>query len=304
MFLIIFLYALLASTFTIGKAALFYFKPLFFIGVRMIPSGIFLLGYLYFFKRDKLVLHWRDSVLFAQLILFHIYAAFVLEFWSLQYLTSSKACLLYNTSPFITALFAYLFFHEKLSIKKGLGLIIGFLGFIPILLAKGPEETSVASSGIFSTAEIVLLVSVVASSYGWILMKKIVKDRGYSPFMANGVAMIGGGILALITSAFFEPQPIIVPSAGAIFTGLSYTFLMIIIANIIFYNLYSYLLHFYSATWLSFVGLVTPIFAALYGSLFLKETIGLAYFFSISIVFCGLYLFYQDELNQKREASV
>jgi drug/metabolite transporter (DMT)-like permease len=74
---------------------------------------------------------------------------------------------------------------------------------------------------------------------------------------------------------------------------------MIIIANIIFYNLYGYLLHFYSATWLSFVGFITPLFAALYGWLFLNETIGWAYFISIFIVFWGLYLFYQDELKKK-----
>lgn len=298
MFLIVLLYALLASTFTIGKAALFYFKPFLFIGLRMIPSGILLLGYLYFFKRDKFVFHRRDIILFAQVILFHIYATFALEFWSLQYLTSSKACLLYNTSPFITALFSYFLFSEKLSIKKFCGLVIGFLGFIPILLSESRQEAVVGEISFFSTAEIALLLSVVASVYGWILMKKMVKEQGYSPFMVNGVAMIGGGILSFLTMWLFEPQPIIVSDTTGIMVGLGYTFLMIIIANIIFYNLYGYLLHFYSATWLSFVGFITPLFAALYGWLFLNETIGWAYFISIFIVFWGLYLFYQDELKK------
>lgn len=298
MVLVIFAFALLASTFTLGKAALFYFKPFFFIGLRMVPSGIIMLGYLYLFRREQFVLRRKDFWLFVQVILFHIYAAFLLEFWALQYLASSKACLLYNTSPFIAAIFSYFFFKETLTIKKMIGLFIGFLGFLPILLTEGPQEMRLKEISFFSTAEIVLLLSVVASTYGWILMREMVKIRAYSPFMVNGVAMLGGGILAFVTAYFFEPNPVLISTTSGILTGLMITGLMIIMANFFFYNLYGYLLHFYSATWLAFVGFITPLFAALYGWLFLREYISGAYFASIFIVFWGLYLFYQEELRQ------
>ena len=44
-----------------------------------------------------------------------------------------------------------------------------------------------------------------------------------------------------------------------------YSFALVIIANIIGYNLYGYLLSRYSATFLSFAGFMTPLFAALLG---------------------------------------
>ncbi len=298
MTLVIVLYALLASTFTLGKAALFYFKPFFFIGLRMVPAGLILLGYLYFFRRESFVFHRKDVWLFLQVILFHIYATFMLEFWALQYLTSSKACLLYNTSPFLAAIFSYFFFKEVLTRKKFVGLLVGFLGFLPIMLTEGPQEASLPEISFLSSAEIVLLLSVVTSVYGWILMREMVKIRGYSPLMVNGTAMLGGGILSFITAYFFEPSPILATSTTELLTGLTYTGLMIIIANMIFYNLYGYLLHFYSATWLAFVGFIAPLFAALYGWFFLHEHIGWAYFVSMVIVFWGLYLFYREELRQ------
>ncbi|MCL4229646.1 EamA family transporter [Candidatus Dependentiae bacterium] len=298
MTLVIVLYALLASTFTLGKAALFYFKPFFFIGLRMVPAGLILLGYLYFFRRERFVFHRKDVWFFLQVILFHIYATFLLEFWALQYLTSSKACLLYNTSPFFAAIFSYFFFKEVLTRKKFVGLLVGFLGFLPIMLTEGPQEASLPEVSFLSTAEIVLLLSVVTSVYGWILMREMVKIRGYSPFMVNGVAMLGGGILSFVTSYIFEANPILATNKVELLTGLTYTGLMIIIANMLFYNLYGYLLHFYSATWLAFVGFIAPLFAALYGWLFLHEHIGWAYFVSMIIVFWGLYLFYREELRQ------
>jgi drug/metabolite transporter (DMT)-like permease len=297
MLLIIFLYALLASTFTLGKAALFYVKPFFFISIRMIPGGVLLLGYLYFFKRSHFVLHKKDWFLYCQTILFHIYAAFMLEFWALQYLASSKACLLYNTAPFFSAIFSYLVFREHITARKLFGLIIGFLGFLPILLSEGAQERTEGTMLGFSWAEIALLGSVIAATYGWILMRTLVRERSYSPIMVNGVAMVGGGILAAATSYYVEAMPILVPSWHGIGMGIFYTALMIIIANIIFYNLYGYLLQQYSATFLAFAGFICPLFAALYGWLFLDEYIGWAYISSSTFVFLGLYFFYKEELK-------
>ena len=131
---VFFMYMLFASTFTLGKAALDYVDPMFFIGIRMIIAGILLLGYCYTsgyrFQRN----FWKDWKLFLSIILFHIYVAYVLEFWSLQYVTSFKTCFFYNLSPFITALFSYISFSEKLTHKQWLGLTIGFVGFILVYL--------------------------------------------------------------------------------------------------------------------------------------------------------------------------
>jgi len=309
MILVLILYMVMASTFTLGKAALSYAQPLFLIGTRMLVGGFLLLGYLAWFKREQLIIRRRDSKLFAAIILFHIYGAYVSEFWALQYVTSFKACLLYNLSPFITALLLYLYYGESMSWRKWLGLLIGFVGMLPILIVSEPLETIVGTFGIISIPEAAMLFSVVSAALGWLVMRTCIREARYSPIVVNSVGMIGGGALALITSLIVEGVPHIATrgTGGELGNLLGsdvaafalYTLLLIIAGNIIAYNLYGFLLRRYSPTFLSFAGFTCPLFAALYGRIFLQETPSVWFFLSVFLVGCGLYIFYQQELDEQ-----
>jgi len=147
-------------------------------------------------------------------------------------------------------------------------------------------------------------------------MKKLTNVRGYSPVFINGIGMLGGGLLALVTSFLWEKTPRIYgaeslgyldkilpitvsPEVAGYIMFFWYTLLLIIIGNIIAYNLYGYLLTYYSATFLSFAGFTTPLFAALLGWLLLNEHITWHFFSTIIIVSFGLYLFYKEDLYHK-----
>lgn len=302
MFLVLIMYMLLASTFTIGKAALVYAAPIYFIGVRMTISGILLLVSMYLFKRDQFRIHLKnDFWLLSQIAIFHIFISYTLEFWALaHHITAAKACFLYNLSPFVTALVAYLVCNERLTVRKWIGLLIGFLGFLPVLIVDSPAEAAEGGFFFLSMPEICLLGSAVAAVYGWVVMKKLVVERHYSPIVVNGFGMFWGGVLSFITSFIFEPKPLM--RIGTISTGgndllffILYTALLIIIANVIVYNLYGYLLRKYSATFLSLVGISAPFFAALIGWFVHGESVTSAFYISSVIVFLGLYIFYIDE---------
>lgn len=308
MILVILLYLLFASTFTLGKAALSYVSPFLFIGMRMTLAGMLLLIYYRFIARKKIIIKKSDWTLFLRIIIFHIFCAYTLEYWALEYITSAKACLLYNLSPFITALFSYFLFSEKLSFRQICGLAIGFLGFIPILLAQGLPEMLSWHLGFVSIYELALIGSVIASAYGWMVMKDLI-HRGYSFIMINGVGMTGGGILAFLLSLYKEGMPmmkqvpifsqILVMRYGNIGESIImlavYSLALIVIANIICYNLYGYLLSRYSPTFLSFAGFMTPLFAALLGWLFLGEQVTWHFFATIGFVIVGLYLFHEKK---------
>jgi drug/metabolite transporter (DMT)-like permease len=237
--------------------------------------------------------HKKDRMLFFQIILFHVYFAYMLDLWSLQYLTSFKSSFLYNLSPFFAAIFSYFYFAEKMTSRKWLGLGIGFCGFLPEIVSNLSVHTA---SSLISLPEIVMLFAVGSAVYGWIMLRKLVKDGEYSPIMVNGVGMVGGGILALITSYFVEGWAISPIMQFWPFVRL--TALIILVANILFYNFYGYLLTRYTATFLSFAGFTTPLFAALFGWLFLGEMVSWTFFLSLFVVFIGLYIFYQEELKQ------
>lgn len=294
MILVIPLYALCAMTFTLAKAALSYSLPFFYVGIRMVAAGALLYGGYHLTNQKTSLIKSKDWFLFFQIILFNVYIAYCADLWSLQYITSIESSLIFNMSPFIAALFSYLWFGELMTPKKWCGLLLGASSILPLLFLQGDSRLFFDGGRIIPIA--VLIGSVISSAYGWIIMRELVGKRSYSPIMVNGIGMLGGGIAALITSFFLEPwSPLPVTSWS---NFLFFTGAIIITANILFANFYAYLLKHYTATLLSFAGFLCPVFATFLGWFFLDEPMSWRFFFSFLTVTGGLYLFYQEELRQ------
>ncbi|ADI37505.1 Conserved putative membrane protein [Waddlia chondrophila 2032/99] len=296
MHLVVLLYAFFASVFTISKVGLQYTQPLFLVGTRMVFAGVLLLFYLFIFHRRQF--SFSKSALWGllQLAVFNIYLTNVFEFWGLQYLTSFKTCFIYSLSPFFSALISYFSLNESLSPKKWLGLAVGFIGFFPILLTESVAEEGVRHLFFVSWAELAVMLAAVTSVYGWIILRRLVKDEGVSPMMANGTSMVIGGAMALANSYLIEdwaPFPVTDMVSFA-----ECMILLVVVSNMVCYNLYGYLLKRFTATFMSFAGFTTPLFTAIYGWFFLSEVISSAFYLSAAIVFIGLFLFYQEELKQ------
>lgn len=295
MYLVLILYALFASVFTIAKTGLEYTQPFFFIGSRMMVAGILMLGYQYFFGKQGFKIGRKNYIKLFLLAVVNIYLTNVFEFWGLQYLPSFKTCFIYSLSPFAAAIISYFIFSERMSGKKWLGLGIGFLGLFPMLLTQTLNEEHSGHFLLFSWAEIAVMIAAVCSVYGWILLRQLVKDEGCTPFMANGMSMLIGGSLALGHSYLVEQwNPIPVTE---FFPFFECAVLLIIISNFMAYNLYGHLLKRFTATFISFAGFTTPLFTAFFGWIFLNETITWPFYLSMLIVFSGLALFYQEELK-------
>jgi drug/metabolite transporter (DMT)-like permease len=302
MHLVFLLYALFASVFTVSKTGLEYAQPFFFVGVRMALAGILLLAYLFFFNRAQFRLKKEHVGLFVLLALFNIYLTNVLEFWGLQFLTSFKTCFIYSFSPFLSALFSFLIFSERLSWKKWLGLLIGVVGIMPALLVKTSAEERAGQFLLFSFAELSVMGAAVCSVLGWILLKQLVQKEGYSPLTANGFSMLLGGLFSLGHSFIVEEwNPLPVVSYLPFFECALF---LIVISSFICYNLYGYLLQHYSATFISLAGLSTPLFSAFLGWFFLSEEVSWPFFFSFAILSCGLFLFHQEEFKERSVIAI
>lgn len=296
MFFIILLYALCATTFTISKWGLAYSEPLFFVALRMLLAGVILGGYC-LIKKEFLITHElgkslrRDWFLFAQIVIFHIYLTYVCDLCALKSISSIESSFIYNLSPFIAALCSYFWFSERLSPKKWLGLFLGFSAMVYGIL----DPSRSISLFEHSIPRLVTLLAVASSAYGWVVVRALVK-KGYSPLFINGFGMFIGGALALITSYLFEswhPLPVTewIPFLQAVI-------FLVVVANIIFYNLYGYLLNYYTATLLSFAGFLCPLFVSLFGYFFLGESISIRLLIAFFFVCIGLFLFYHEELKE------
>lgn len=316
MLLVVALYALIASAFTFSKAVLSFVQPIFFTGVRMLASGLILLVYQYFFNRTQWRFSLKDWFWYLQIMVFMIYFSYVGEFVAMSHgVTSSKSSLFFNLSPFFTAILGYALSLETMNKRKWLGLLIGLFGILPILLAAPTSVENTFSWWHISFAEFLLLGAVFSAAYAWLVMKRFVHTDTYSPIMINGIAMTGGGIMALVNSFFAEKAPFFIFTVPAndtlgqwllrFFSDYSasivllvlYSVLLILVTNVIFYNAYGFLLRRYSATFLSLVGITTPLFTVVWSWLLLGEKVGWSFVVSMIITSAGLYTFYQEELR-------
>lgn len=294
MWLIFVLYGICASMFTISKYVLGFAQPIFFMSVRMIGAGIILGGYYWIknksFMRQYMASSFSDWFLFLQIIVFHVYLTYICDLCALTQLTSIESAFIYNLAPFLSALFSYFWFAETMTIKKWLGLLLGFSSLFPELITE-PLNFKQKLAPIAIT-----ILAVISSSYGWVVLRKLVKDKQYSPLYVNSVGMFFGGVAALITSLLSEIwMPFPVYNWAGFIRG---TICIIVVANIIFYNLYGFLLKKYTATFLSFAGFLCPLFSIVFGALFLRESVPTHFIFSTLLVSIGLFIFYHEDLRQ------
>lgn len=302
MFLLILLSAFSASTYTLGKILLTYSPPIFLISVRLIIAGLVFLLYYYLKNKKFPKLYNSDYWLFAQVSFFCFFFAYIMEFWSLQYMSSSKTAFLYSLSPAIAALFSYYVFHEKMTFKKACGLALSLIGTLPVVIASSPSEGF--NLFFISLPELAIFSAIVSFSYGWVVIRKGIKKHALPIIFINGVGMFFGGIAALITSYLFETtslNPAWISQwfpVTSLLPFIGYSFFLILFGNIICYLLYGFLLQRYTATFVTFGELMTPAFAALFGWFFLGESIPVPFMISMIILLIGLYIVYSEEQRQ------
>lgn len=277
--------------------------PLFATGSRMLVAGVVLGLYSALRSPSKVTFSWRvwRDVLILSFTGF--YLANVFEFLGLRHISAAKASFIYGLSPFLAALFSYLQLKERITPKKILGLTLGIAGYVTYLFFGG-EGTYNAFFKDFQlgTPELLLLSATCVSSFGWTLMRKIEKQApGIPTSQINAACMIFAGILSLVHSYFSEHwAPLPISDISALVKALVS---LIILSNFLCYNLYGKLLRKYSSTFLSFCGLVMPIFSGFYGFVLLGETTSLGLFIAVCMTLVGCRMVYSEEFKQGYLAS-
>ena len=307
--LIFVLWAITALTFPIGKIALrMASSPLQLLGLRMTVAGILLLAWSgYKNMRSQQSVRFRcpskfEFFLLLQVTLFHVYLAFVPEFWALQFVDSIKANLLFSLSPFASAVLSALLLNKTLSKKKLLGLTFGGFGMLCIIMTQNVGEVVFGAWYRLSLPEAVLLLGVLSSCYAWFVIRRLL-HAGYQLQTINGIAFFGGGLLCWLQYFYLSgSRATLLPTTG---TPLFLLLIGLLIfgSNIISYNLYGLLLKRHSNTFVSLTGFLCPVFGMVYSRLFARyfpqyfasELISPWYLGGLSTIVIGLIIFYGQE---------
>jgi len=288
----------LACSFVVSKALLDFVPPFLLAGTRMTIGGTLCLAYVYFFNPSSFYIKKKNVLALIAVIICSGFLTNGLEAWGLSQTIAAKAYFIYNFSPFIAALFGFLFFHEKMTRNKWIGLAIGFVGFIPLIYNDLRSDNILINT----LPELAILVAAGAMVLGIVAKKKLVVFQHYSMIMANGLLLFFGGLISVSTGLYTETI-----AWGSILATPSLYWLLplnVTLTCLIAYNMYGILVTRYSVTFISFSEFLGIFLVVFLGWAFLGETISNAFWVAFVLVAIGMYVFYKEELRQRTMQSL
>lgn len=292
MFYVILLYAISASTFVFSKFLLTLTTPLFLTGLRTFFAGSILLIYLKTRKNSDSIKKYFISCIPIALCSF--FAANSLKFWSLQYLSSANASLIWVSEPIFAGIIAYILCNEKINFKQFISLLICIGGSLSLIFAQEKNILIFQNwNSLISLPVLILILAVGFSALGAILFRIQILKNNSSAIIINGISMFTGGCIALFASFSFEKSQLNIPYENFFIFILLLT-VIIILSNIFAYNLYGTLLKKYSVMFISCASFTKPFFTDLYSWILYNKVPSLHSLLSASIIFIGIYIFYKS----------
>ncbi len=273
--------AIWGGTFVIGRIIAQTMNP-FTAGLGRFAIASIFLWFLISYKKDKLPkISYRQALLVVSLGLSGILAYNLFFFLGLKDISASRAGLIIALNPVCITIASRIFFQEKLTYLKLLSVAISLLGAI-LILSEGNISTLV-SQGI-GRGELSIL-GCVASWVIYSLVGKLAMQEMSA--LATTTYAIWIGSVLLLPFAIWE-QNNHFPKINLL-TGLGLAYLGILATVVAFNWYYEGIQEIGAAKAAIFINLV-PMFAIIFGTIFLKESLSAIAFFGGGLVILGVSL--------------
>jgi drug/metabolite transporter (DMT)-like permease len=281
--------------------------PLFMAGVRLLPAGALVLGAGMLMGRPQP----RGWVAWLWISLFALVDGVLFQGFLAEGLVRTGAGLgsvMIDSQPLAVALMALWLFGERIGLWGWLGLGLGVAGIsllglpdewiLGILQTRSLPENFNLGAGLvedlFQNGQWLMLLAALSMAVGTVLMRYV--SRHTDPVTATGWHMILGGLPLFAFSSQFEVgQWVNLDSSNWLALGYSTIF-----GSALAYGLFFYFASSGSLTSLSSLTFLTPVFALLFGNLFLAEMLSPVQWAGVSLTLVSIYLINQrDSLSQK-----
>ncbi|WP_404349911.1 DMT family transporter [Sutcliffiella horikoshii] len=252
-----------------------YDKQLLFAGYRFFLAGVMIFLFFTLFKQS-LKLRRATIVPLAQLGLVQTFLQYLLFYFGLSYSTGMQGAVIAGTASFFQILFAhFLYADDSLSVRKWLGIALGFGGVLVVNLPK-------AGAGFqFGIGELLLLLAMMASAYGNIMAKERAASMDVSYLTAYqmlfgsvGLIIVGG-----VSAGFFP------------FAFDSYTLLLVVYLAFLSsagFILWNNVMKYNKVGKVSMYLFLVPVFGVLLSGLFLNEVMHYTILIGLMLVVIGI----------------
>lgn len=280
--------------------------PLFMAGVRLVPAGVLVLVAAALMGRSqpKSWAAWLWISVFA-LVDGALFQGFLAE--GLVRTDAGLGSVMIDSQPLAVALLSGLLFGEIIGLWGWLGLGIGVLGISLIGLPEGWVfnllhgnflAVEVSLQQLFQNGEWLMLLASLSMAVGTVLIRFV--TRHSDPVVATGWHMIIGGLPLFALSGVWESEQWVhIDLYG--WMALAYS---TIFGSAIAYGLFFYFASKGNLTSLSALTFLTPVFALLFGNLFLSEVLSPLQWIGVSMTLVSIYLINQRETIAQKLQSL
>jgi drug/metabolite transporter (DMT)-like permease len=277
--------------------------PLFLAALRLVPAGVLVLLVAQGWQGRKGVTTWQGWLWIA---LFALVDATLFQGFLAEGLSRTGAGLgsvMIDSQPLAVAIMARLLFQEQVGGIGWIGLMIGILGisllglpdawFIRLFQGQFPlspgDSVEALWQALLQHGEWLMLLAALSMAMGTILIRYVAKH--VDPVVATGWHMILGGLPLLVGSMVQTGQP----WQGITLSGWMAIAYATVFGSAIAYGIFFYLAAQGNLTSLSALTFLTPVFALLFGGLFLAENLTFIQWLGVGLTLVSIYLINQRE---------
>ncbi|MED1790216.1 MULTISPECIES: DMT family transporter [Brevibacillus] len=178
-----------------------FFPPVVIAAIRMLIAAIVLTPILFVKKKEKCKLSVKQWLFIVAIGSTSIALHQILLAWGLQHSTAGSSSLILALNPLATTLLAALLLGEKLSIRKGMGILLGFTGVIIAVTSKGDGHIS------FGLGEIIIFGSMLMYVAGGLFVRGA-KSTGLPVWELTAYSQWIGAIILAVLSIGIYPTSI------------------------------------------------------------------------------------------------
>ncbi|MEM8504381.1 MAG: DMT family transporter [Cyanobacteria bacterium P01_D01_bin.1] len=310
----------LGTAMVVMKYILPHTSPLFLAAFRLLPAGLLTLIVAAVLKlpQPKTWKAWLWIALFAL-----VDGAMFQGLLTLGLVNTGAGlgAVLIDAQPLVVAVLARILFGSLIGFWGWLGLAIGIAGIslcglpaawiysiwengIPLqswlqaIQGYGASESTWEVASLLQNGEFLMLLAALSMSVGTILMGYV--KRHTDPIVATGWHMILGGIPLAVMSGLWEPYSIDNLLLGD-WMGLLYA---TVFGTALTYGIFFYLAANGNMTSVSALIFLTPVFALLFSSLFLGESLSALQWGGVTLTLVSVYLVNQREQIERAVAGL
>ncbi len=268
--------AIWGASFLFMRIGVVEFGPLALTALRVGGATLCLLPLLLWRSQmHALRTHWRAIAVVG---LFNSALPFVLFGIAALAINAGLSSIFNATAPLWGALVAWLWLHDKLSASRVLGLVIGFVGVVFLAW----DEASFKSGEHGVSAGFAIGACLLASlCYGFAANYTTHRLTGVPPLVVAAGSQAAATAMLLLPALWFAPQTM--PGAAAWVSVVVLAVLCTAVAYLLYFRLIAHV----GAPRTISVTYLIPVFAALWGALWLREEITLPMAAGCAVILVG-----------------